>query len=354
MTRDEQTSPSDDPHPDVDSTPEAPLTLRQVSRLLDIAEQMDADPAVDAAKLATAAGVSVRTVRRDLATLVRLGLRPGEDSGDTPLLPPLQLSVADALSITLLVNEVEAGRPVPGLHRLAEVRDKLIGALPESLRNGVRAGGQSIEWPPASQAERTAAFYPIFAAALQRRREVEVTYDSVYDGGQLATVLRPYHLLFQTRAWYVIAHSRLHGEVRTFHLGRVTTALATGRPYTIPTDFSVQSYFGNAWRMIRGERDYRVCVRFSPSVARSVADVQWHTTQRVTWSTDGSLLFEVTVSGLHEIAGWLLGYGAHAEVLQPPELRKEMRDRAEALSRIYAPVRSEAATPEGDLPSKTT
>ncbi len=48
---------------------------------------------------------------------------------------------------------------------------------------------------------------------------------------------------------------------------------------------------------------------------------------------DGSLLWRGRVAGLREIRIWILGWGAEAEVLEPPELRREV---AEQLSQAAA------------------
>jgi proteasome accessory factor B len=44
----------------------------------------------------------------------------------------------------------------------------------------------------------------------------------------------------------------------------------------------------------------------------------------------------VTVSGLSEIMWWILGYGDQAEVLEPPELRKRIREHAGRMAERYA------------------
>jgi proteasome accessory factor B len=70
-------------------------------------------------------------------------------------------------------------------------------------------------------------------------------------------------------------------------------------------------------------------------VAGNVAEVMWHKTQRTKLMSDGSLDFRVTVSGLNEIAWWILGYGDQAEVLQPVKLRRLVAQRAQNMAAMY-------------------
>ena len=76
-----------------------------------------------------------------------------------------------------------------------------------------------------------------------------------------------------------------------------------------------------AWDVISDEPMVKVGVRFSPEVAARVAETSWHPGQTAERQADGSLMWNASVSGLHEVRIWILGWGADAEVLEPAELR---------------------------------
>jgi len=61
----------------------------------------------------------------------------------------------------------------------------------------------------------------------------------------------------------------------------------------------------------------------------------WHRTQNLAMQKDGGLLFRATVDGLDEILWWILGYGEHAEVLAPAELRQRVKASVEQMARTY-------------------
>lgn len=81
--------------------------------------------------------------------------------------------------------------------------------------------------------------------------------------------------------------------------------------------------------------DFHVLIRFSPLVARNVAEVAWHKTQRLEHRDDGSMDFHVEVSGLNEIVWWILGYGDQAQVLRPAKLRQLVAQRAKNMHVMY-------------------
>ena len=63
---------------------------------------------------------------------------------------------------------------------------------------------------------------------------------------------------------------------------------------------------------------YNVKLKFLPGIAYDVAQVQWHSTQTITFENDGSAIVEFRVDGLDEITWWILSYGDQVKVLRPP------------------------------------
>ena len=168
------------------------------------------------------------------------------------------------------------------------------------------------------------------------RRSVRIAYDSFSDGKPIRLNLCPYRLLYSRHSWYVVGRSSLHREVRTFNVGRIQSLTLLDEPFHVPRGFSIERYLGNAWHLIpEAGPDADVVVRFSPLVARNVAEVVWHKTQRLVPREDGSLDFHVRVSGVREISWWILGYGDQAEVLKPARLRQIVAERAGRMAELY-------------------
>ena len=178
--------------------------------------------------------------------------------------------------------------------------------------------------------------YDLLLEAIANRRNVRIRYRSLAEEKEIATRLSPYELFFSRRSWYVVGRSSLHRAKRTFNLGRILQIEPLEDRFQVPRGFSIARYLGNAWHMIpETGPDREVVVRFDRLVAQNVAEVNWHKTQRVVFRDDGSADFHVTVSGLNEISWWILGYGDQAEVLQPPELRQLIAQRAKGMADKY-------------------
>jgi proteasome accessory factor B len=322
------------------------MNVTRISRLLKLIGLLQAGRGRNAKWLAVECGVSRRTVFRDLDVLREAGLPLVFDDEfqayripQSYLLPPTNFTPEEALAVLVLCDELGTNNRLPFYAPAQSAALKLQSALPAALRKHLSevTGAIRIQLPPGAPLDDKQPVYRQLLEAIARRQCVRVQYDSYAEGQVIQTRLSPYRLIFSRRAWYVIGRSSLHRQTRLFHLGRVRAIEATFDHYRIPRGFSLERHLRNAWHLIpeRGP-DRAVRIRFERLVARNVAEVQWHKTQRVHFNADGSLDFQVKVSGLHEITWWVLGYGDQAEVLHSPELRKLVGLHARKMADRYA------------------
>jgi len=286
--------------------------------------------------------VSRRTIYRDLNMLELAGIpfyydraRGGYAIHETYWLPPINLSVEEALSLVALAERSMNRDALPMMARAADAARKIESRLPLAIRAAVGHMSQrlTIRRTPAARHNKLEDIYEVVRKAVADRRPIRGRYISFAEKKQIRVRLEPYWLLFHERAWYVIGRSRTHGQVRTFKLGRFVDVETDGERFKRPK-LTLEGYLGNAWRFIPEGREYTVRLRFAPMVAANVAEVRWHATQSVTWQDDGSMVFEVRVDGLSEITWWVLGYGDQVEVLAPKALRARIRRAAQNMLKL--------------------
>lgn len=295
--------------------------------------------------MAQACEVSRRTVFRDLDALRQAGVPLGYDEQQqgyripgTYFLPPTNFTPEEALALIVLCHDLGDHSQLPFFEPARTAALKLAGSLPERLREQLRATGDAvnIRLQPTNPLGGQKPIYDQLLDAISRRRGVRIRYHSLAEEKQICTQLHPYRLLFSRRSWYVVGRSSLHRQTRTFNLGRIRDLVPLDTRYQIPRGFTLRRYLRNAWHLIpESGRDRQVVVRFSRMVAQNVAEVVWHKTQQLKFNDDGTLDFQVTVSGLGEISWWILGYGDQAEVLRPPELRQTVARHAARLVQLY-------------------
>jgi proteasome accessory factor B len=333
------------------------MKIKRITRLLKLLQTLQAGQGDNAEGLARACGVSRRTAFRDLETLRAAGvpLHFGKEDGRYSIaseffLPPTNFTAAEALSIIALASQLGSDNQLPFFGPARSAALKLQSSLPPALRRELQsvASAINVRLQPVDHLRGQEAVYSKLVEAIAERRVAEITYKSLTEWEVIQTKLRPYHLLFNRHSWYVIGRSSLHGCARTFNLGRITSIELLSQRYTRPRGFSIDRYLGNAWNlMTEPGPDYHVVVRFAPMVAKNVAEVAWHRTQRLQFNADESLDFHVEISGLNEIVWWILGYGDQAEVLAPSKLRRLVAQRARNLHLLYADVLAELGPGNG-------
>ncbi len=287
--------------------------------------------------------VSKRTIFRDLNMLELAGIpfffdraTGGYEIHKTYFLPPVNLSVEEALGLLALAEQSAADGAVPMLEGALDAARKIESQLPLAIRAAVGQLSRRvvIRRGPVARHDQLQAGYELVRKAVAARRAVTGRYISFHEKKQLRVEVEPYWLVFHERAWYCIGRSVEHGEVRTFKLGRFAGLELSGRTFAGPKT-TLEQYLGNAWRFMREGKEYNVRLRFAALVAANVAEVNWHRTQKIVWQDDGSIYFDVKVDGLNEIYWWILGYGDQVEVLQPEALRKRVREAAARLVKLY-------------------
>jgi len=252
-------------------------------------------------------------------------------------LPPINLTITEALAILMLAGRMRTTGKLPLLSHGARAAVKVESALPKAIREhvGSMIDRLSMSLGPVSRHEGMNCAFENLAGAIVDRRVCRMLYLSFHEGREIATTVHPLRLAFVQRAWYLIAYSSMHREVRTFKLVRMRKITVTKRKFRRPENIDLDSYFGDAWNMIPEGKLYDVHLRFSPKVAGNVAEVQWHHSQRVEWNKDGSAEFFVRVDGLGEITWWALGYGDQVEVVSPPAMRRRIAQVAGRLAKMY-------------------
>ncbi len=299
----------------------------------------------NAGELAAACGVTRRTIFRDLDVLRQAGvpLLFDDESGiyripGTYFLPPTNFTAEEALAVMVLCYEFGSGSRLPFYEAAASAALKLESCLPGRVRDRLRdaTGTVHINMQPGSRLNDKLPVYQQLLGCVATRRAARINYDSLTDTRVIQIKLCPYRLLFSRHSWYVIGRSSLHREARTFNVSRIQEIELLDEQFTVPRSFSIERYLGNAWHLIpEAGPDQDVAVRFSPLVARNVAEVVWHKTQKLGHRPDGSLDFHVRVSGLNEISWWILGYGDQAEVVKPARLRQLIATRASRMVQMY-------------------
>jgi predicted DNA-binding transcriptional regulator YafY len=312
----------------------------RVGRLVKILTTLQSAKGHNCTELAEMLGTSRRTIFRDLKELKAIGVPYKYDLksdcyGVEPefFLPPLDLTLQEAISVLLLVHKARDHIQLPFKNEALLAALKIENNLPVKIKKYCRKALENISAKATAQASGHPAgldqSFILLTQAIRDKHKVNIVYNSLFEEKIVDLELSPYHLFYNHRAWYVLGQSSLHQSIRTFKLNRIEKLIVLKKRFLNGDDFDLHDYLGRAWSMIPEGRIYNVKLRFLPKVAQNVAEVHWHNTQQVTPNKDGSAIVEFRLDGIGEIFWWILGYGDQVQVLAPKELRKRIIQTAQ-------------------------
>jgi predicted DNA-binding transcriptional regulator YafY len=295
-------------------------------------------PGVTIRELSGALNRSVRTIYRWLNELSADLHAPVFCSGggyylsgnSVPAVVDLTPEELLALWLCLKSSLFADGTPLKSHARSAwrKIRD---GASGESLQSAIELADKHVVDIPAPPGEIAPAIVEAIEAAINNRRRLRAVYRSQKSNKIKEYTIDPYAVAFKRHSWYLLAYCVEHDNIIQLKLARFRRVADTGVKFTVREGFSVEDYFRSSWQAWAGGEEVTVRVRFSPRVAEMISETKRHPTQVIYPQSDGSVIFEVTVSGIHEVAAWIMGFGKDAEVLAPQHLKDYVLDHAGAV-----------------------
>jgi len=146
--------------------------------------------------------------------------------------------------------------------------------------------------------------------------------------------VQPYHLGCVDQQWYLFAHDLSRNQLRTFVLPRMRKVAATRVKFRRPASFSIEKHLGESLGVFTAKGNHKVKIRFDALAARLIQEREWHSSQRIRQIAGGAIEFSLQLASLEEIKRWVLSWGEHAQVLEPPELKTGIRKIAAAIAAI--------------------
>lgn len=286
-------------------------------RLVGIISLLLQKEAMTAPELAAYFEVSRRTIQRDIDALCMAGIplvtRQGAHGG-------ISIDSHYKLDKTLLtkseLQDILAGLrgldSVNGTNRYGQLMDKLWPGSSDLL-----VGDQSILINLSSWYKPTLAYQiALIRQAIENTTVLQFTYYA--PSGDSLRCIEPYYLIFQWSSWYVWGWCQMRDDFRLFKLNRMNDLEMTGqlfvkRAVKLP-DLSNERIFsgGDQVKVVfEPTCKWRLVDEFGPESFKTLPD--------------GKLLFQAYDMNREHLLSWLITFRDQAEIIEPPDLVKEMQ-----------------------------
>jgi predicted DNA-binding transcriptional regulator YafY len=315
----------------------------RADRLIQVLLHLQSRPRVTAAELADVLEVSVATARRDLVALSAAGVpvypQPGRGGGWS-LLGGARTDLSGLTEPEARALFLAAGPATSSSSEARAALRKLVRALPATFREDAEAAASATVVDPnrwgADVPERPAVVETLQRAVVARR-SVRLRYTGA-TGRTSDRHVDPWGVVDKHGVWYLVAGTE-RGP-RTYRVDRVEELEVGDEPAKVPAGLDLE----RLWEEITGEvealRSTTWATVLVPEEHLFVLRGQFGRHVHVEDVDDGRARVRVGASSPLDVARWLAGWGAGAEVLEPEPVRDELaRLGAELVARYGGGIR---------------
>lgn len=181
--------------------------------------------------------------------------------------------------------------------------------------------------------------------AISRRKTIRFSYYTMERDATEDRKVDPYHLVFRSGLFYLIAYAHERDAVRVFRLsriqGKVSYSSKAEHDFTPPGDFDRRDYASRAdWQMGARAGSARIFIgdRIDWLVARDFGEYGAVDPVRGSEleSRGKGSVFETDFASSRQLVAWLLGWGKNAQVIGPAELAEEADERRRLLGERHS------------------
>jgi len=251
-------------------------------------------------------------------------------------LPGLRVTEGELLGLALAQQALKAYAGTPLGEHVRRISEKLQAALPDEIEIDPRHLEGVFQFSLGPVTLFDPEHWQALATAAREHSTVWMRYHALYRDEAQERKVDPYLLRCFGGDWYLIGHDHRTGHIPVFNIARIRELKKTRERFEVRTDFDPDSYFAETFQVSHRGEKHKVRIRFSGLASRLVAEKVWHPSQKLTQKRNGSVVLEMTLSDLDEVARWVLSFGANALVLRPKALRNLVADAATATAHRYA------------------
>ncbi len=289
--------------------------------------------------------VSVRTLKRDIEFMRdRLELPIAFDvpkngyffTKSVPHFPRVPLTEREIVGLFVAQKTIAQYQGTSLQPVLDSAFRKMTAQLDDSVQFSLDGVDEVMSIRPFAPGDAELETFEILTRAVRERRVVRFVYRKHGEQKQLQKCVHPYRVAYVNNQWTLFARDPKAGAlVRKFILARLSKPELSAEKFSVSERFDLDKELSGSLGVFKGKDDYEVVVEFDAWGADDVRGRLWHPSQELTDHPGGGLTLKMRLNSLEEVERWVLGYGRHATVVGPAELRERVRGVASDLVKRY-------------------
>lgn len=315
-----------------------------IERMLLIHKALQRGGFPNCSRLAEELEVSTKTISRDIDFMRDRMLMPIEYEAsehgycytrEVESLPTIDISEGELLALSIAQKALDHYKGTPFEKPLANAFNKLSASLPDTITANLTELSDTISFKHGQLSNLDEDTLRLAIKAALEKRVLKFHYKKPGANNPEERHANPYHVTNYLGKWYLLAWDHQREAMRTFLLARASGLEIQNETFEVSPEFSVEDYLWTSFGIWSQTGNHKVAIRVQPSLSEYVSENIWHPTQEITEAENGSIIVRFKLGSLEEIAQWILSWGDQAEVLEPAELRKIVKKRAQSIVELY-------------------
>lgn len=312
--------------------------------MLRIHQSLQSGKFPNATTLARELEVSTKSIQRDLDFMrdrlqLPIEYHPQKVgyhyTGEVTAFPTMHITEGELVALVIAEKALQQYRGTQFEKPLLSAIRKIEQSLPDTISLNLTDIEQTISFRTRAEPVLNLEIFDTLAKATAQRQQLQLTYRKAGKREGEVRLIDPYHLANINGEWYLFAYDHARKDIRTFVPARVQAVQATGKTFTRTQKFSLEQRLRDSFGVHSGAGEHAIRIRFREGVSDYIREKKWHPSQRLVELPDGGVELHLTLSSLMEIQRWILGWGGHATVAEPPELVAAVKASARQILENY-------------------
>lgn len=159
------------------------------------------------------------------------------------------------------------------------------------------------------------------------KKKIKINYYSLSSNETKERIVHPYSVVTYKGANYMVAFCEKRNKFLDFKVSRIDSMEILNEKYSNDKGFSLKDYMEGSIGIYKGE-SVNVKLKITHPMSRIVSEKKWVDNQKINWIDEKAIHFEAEVKGKTELISWILSMGQNVEVLEPIELKEEIKSIA--------------------------
>ncbi len=313
----------------------------QIKRLLKILSLFNYGRGYTTTQLVNALGedIHIRTIQRDLKTLEDAGIKfrkrilDGNEKEwriDKSFRPNISFAIGvnEYLSALIMKDALSVFKGTKIELATDKLARELDALLPDDLFDTIETFKvntvfENIDKGMYDYSDSSELIENLVLAILRRKRCI-VKYQSPQAAKSNSYPIEPKKIVQYNGALYVDVYQRDHNNFISLALHRIQALKVLEESVSKNPKYDSSRVRRGKFGLFSVEKIESIELKFSQGIAYHIENRHWNDSQEISYDEEGNLILRMEIGVTPELVSWILGWGKHCKIIQPPNLSQKL------------------------------